>query len=242
MIAIGDRIWARGRLMTREGAGPSLGFWDGDDGWGADLVAPAEYPAVQLRTDGAPLDRPELAGRHVEVSGRWSGEGVVEVERLDAVDGPDSLGQGSQAFAAEQDGPARSARIASVEEQLFSSGDLIWRTVDLTESRATVIMRRGADAKELVAAWNEQEPGLDVQVHQSYWTPDELDRATAAIGALPEGLLYAAGRGLRDTDVAVTLSVLHEHPEVDALLEQFPAGLVEVEYLVRADSPVSAQS
>lgn len=240
MIAVGDRVQAQGRFVTREGIGPSLGFWDAGQPWGADVVAPRQYPAVQLYPGkGQSLDHSELVGRHVEISGSWQGDGVVRVERVAVLEtpaGPDRPDEGLVSSGVVEEPTPRPARVAAAEDRLFGSGDLIWRSIDPTESRASVIIRVGADSEDLVAAYRDEWPQLDVQVLESAWTADQLDRATAALGSLPESHLYAVGRGLRGSDVAVTASVLYRSAAVDAVLADFPEGLIEIEYLVHSDT------
>lgn len=240
MIAVGEKVVARGRLVERDDHRMCVGFWrEENEAWPDDVRVPREYPGVQLLADSAPELTP-LRGRCVEVWGRWDAEGWIRVEQVVMVAG---LGPSTSLTdrPATGDWPARkrSERMAAIEDLLFQSGDLLWRFLpnDL-QVRGAVIRQRGSDPKpfvELLQVYTEEYPGVPVTVHESRHTWQELEDAQGALAGLPDHQEASSGMGLNDdrSDVRLAVDLLYPTAEILATLDDLPEGIVRVNYLVQ---------
>ena len=239
MIAVGDDVVACGRLVEREDYGASLGFWGAGGPWSGAVVAPREYPAVQLVAAGPALDLSGLRGSNVEVRGRWEEEGRIRADRVAPVGGSrPSDPVGPRPEMASRGAVKRSGRMAAAEGPLFESGDLLWRFLGNHPQGGVVVRQRGSDQErvdELVQVYARERPHVRVTVRESRYTRQELDDAEAAIDDLPDRQKAAVGMGLNDdrSDVRLVVDLLYPTAEVLATLKDLPEGIVQVNFLVR---------
>lgn len=119
----------------------------------------------------------------------------------------------------------RSEQMATIEDPLFQSGDLLWRfLVNDPHVGGAVIRQRGSDPKpfdELLKVYAKEHPGVRITVHESRHTRQELEDAQAALSNLPDHQKASSGMGLNEdrSDVRLAVGLLYPTAEILATLD-----------------------
>lgn len=240
MITNGEDVVARGRLVERDDEQTCLVFCgERTEPWPDGVRVPREYPAVELLTSSG-SDLNPLLGRDVEVRGRWDAEGRIHVDHVIPVaESRPSAPLADQRGTGARHALKRSESMATIEDPLFRSGDLLWRfLVDDPQVGGAVIRQRGSDPKpfdELLQVYAKEHPVVPVTVHESLHTRQELEDAQAALGSLPDQQRASLGLGLNEdrSDVRLAVDLLYPTAEILATLDDLPEGIIRANYLVR---------